>query len=118
MRVLKFGGSSLASVERFLEVAGIVKQQLSAEPVGLVLSAPQGVTNLLVELTDLAFLGTDYLPLLQQWQQRLETLQLQAKAQLLAADNEALTLVREQQFSPVIGAVAGCCFITILPGSH
>ncbi len=60
MRVLKFGGSSLASVERFLEVAGIVKQQLSAEPVGLVLSAPQGVTNLLVELTDLAFLGTDY----------------------------------------------------------
>ncbi len=55
MRVLKFGGSSLASVTRFLEVADIVQQQIGNQSVGLVLSAPQGVTNLLVELTDLAF---------------------------------------------------------------
>ncbi len=74
MRVLKFGGSSLASVTRFLEVADIVQQQIGSQPVGLVLSAPQGDTNLLVELTDLAFLGSDYQPLLQQWQQRLAQL--------------------------------------------
>lgn len=115
MRVLKFGGSSLASVERFLEVAGIVKQQLSAEPVGLVLSAPQGVTNLLVELTDLAFLGTDYLPLLQQWQQRLETLQLQAKDHLLAADHEALTAVREQQFAQLSAQLHGVALLQYCP---
>lgn len=95
MKVLKFGGSSLASVERFLEVAGIVKQQLSVEPIALVLSAPQGVTNMLVELTDLAFLGTDYLPVLQQWQQRLSGLQQQAQAQLSEAANNVLTQVRE-----------------------
>ena len=71
MRVLKFGGSSLASVARFLEVAAIVRSQPQTEPVGLVLSAPHGVTNLLVELTDLAFLGTGYQDALQSWRQRL-----------------------------------------------
>lgn len=48
MRVLKFGGSSLASVARFSEVAQIVLQQATTEQVCLVLSAPQGVTNTLV----------------------------------------------------------------------
>ncbi|MFC4655205.1 MULTISPECIES: bifunctional aspartate kinase/homoserine dehydrogenase I [Rheinheimera] len=102
MRVLKFGGSSLASVVRFAEVADIVANQIGTEPVGLVLSAPQGVTNTLVELTDLAFLGSDYLPLLQQWRQRLAQLiddaglrasseQLQAVRELAAVQDERLT---------------------------
>lgn len=74
MRVLKFGGSSLASVRRFTEVAQIVKQQAATETVCLVLSAPQGVTNTLVELTDLAYLGSDYASLLSQLQQRYQAL--------------------------------------------
>lgn len=74
MRVLKFGGSSLASVARFSEVAQIVLQQATTEQVCLVLSAPQGVTNTLVELTDLAYLGADYQPLLSQLEQRYQQL--------------------------------------------
>jgi len=74
MRVLKFGGSSLASVNRFSEVADIVMQQAATEQVCLVLSAPQGVTNTLVELTDLAYLGTDFQALLQQLKQRYQLL--------------------------------------------
>ena len=69
MRVLKFGGSSLASVQRFAEVAKIVQQLTTTDRICLVLSAPQGVTNTLVELTDLAYLGSDFRPLLQQLQQ-------------------------------------------------
>lgn len=74
MRVLKFGGSSLASVARFSEVADIVLQQVLTEQVCLVLSAPQGVTNTLVELTDLAYLCADFQPLLQQLEQRYQQL--------------------------------------------
>lgn len=74
MRVLKFGGSSLASVARFAEVAQIVLHQASTEQVCLVLSAPQGVTNTLVELTDLAYLGADFQPLLTQLSQRYQQL--------------------------------------------
>jgi len=115
MKVLKFGGSSLASVERFLEVAGIVKQQLGAEPIVLVLSAPQGVTNMLVELTDLAFLGTDYLPVLQQWQQRLSQLQQQAQPQLSAAAIETLTKVREAQFATLSSQLQGVALLQYCP---
>lgn len=115
MKVLKFGGSSLASVERFLEVAGIVKQQLSAEPIALVLSAPQGVTNMLVELTDLAFLGTDYQPVLQQWQQRLSGLQQQAQSQLSATANQALTEVREAQFATLSAQLQGVALLQYCP---
>ena len=93
MRVLKFGGSSLASVARFLEVAAIVRSQPQTEPVGLVLSAPHGVTNLLVELTDLAFLGTGYQDALQSWRQRLQKMQADAAAVIDAAAQQRLQAV-------------------------
>lgn len=74
MRVLKFGGSSLAAVNRFAEVAHIVRQLSASDGICLVLSAPQGVTNTLVELTDLAYLGSDFSLLLQQLLQRYQQL--------------------------------------------
>ena len=52
MKVLKFGGSSLATAEKFFNVAEIVTNQDSQISVGVVLSAPQGVTNLLVDLVE------------------------------------------------------------------
>jgi bifunctional aspartokinase / homoserine dehydrogenase 1 len=94
MRVLKFGGSSLASVDRFAEVAQIVQQATVTDRLCLVLSAPQGVTNTLVELTDLAYMGTDFSLLLQQLLQRYQVLISDAaarypKAQLAAVNNIA-----------------------------
>ena len=50
MRVLKFGGSSLADAERFLRVSDIVVNNQQQVQVALVLSAPAKVTNLLVAL--------------------------------------------------------------------
>ncbi|MGB1198942.1 MAG: bifunctional aspartate kinase/homoserine dehydrogenase I [Thalassotalea sp.] len=52
MRVLKFGGSSLASAERFMQVANIIKSNSQTTPVAVVVSAPQGVTNHLVAMAE------------------------------------------------------------------
>jgi len=50
MRVLKFGGSSLANAERFVQVAAIIEEASKKTAVAIVVSAPQGVTNHLVAL--------------------------------------------------------------------
>jgi len=100
MRVLKFGGSSLASVERFAEVAQIVQQATATDSICLVLSAPQGVTNTLVELTDLAYLGSDFSLLLQQLQQRYQTLISAAEAKFPSAaltQVQSIAQVQQQQ---------------------
>lgn len=52
MRVLKFGGSSLADAERFLRAADIIASNAQQEDVAVVLSAPGKVTNKLVEIID------------------------------------------------------------------
>ena len=52
MRILKFGGSSLASAEKFRQVADIIKDKSKSSQVAVVVSAPQGVTNHLVAMTE------------------------------------------------------------------
>ncbi|QBG35731.1 bifunctional aspartate kinase/homoserine dehydrogenase I [Litorilituus sediminis] len=52
MRVLKFGGSSLASAERFRQVADIIKEKSTESNLAVVVSAPQGVTNHLVAMAE------------------------------------------------------------------
>ena len=52
MRVLKFGGSSLATAKRFTEVANIIVDKSQSSNVAVVVSAPQGVTNHLVAMAD------------------------------------------------------------------
>lgn len=52
MRVLKFGGSSLADAERFLRAADIIANNARQEEVAVVLSAPGKVTNRLVSVID------------------------------------------------------------------
>ena len=52
MRVLKFGGSSLASAERFRQVADIIKGESESSKLAIVVSAPQGVTNHLVAMAE------------------------------------------------------------------
>jgi aspartokinase/homoserine dehydrogenase 1 len=52
MRVLKFGGSSLATAERFRQVASIILEKSRLTALGIVVSAPQGVTNHLVAMAE------------------------------------------------------------------
>lgn len=52
MRVLKFGGTSVANAGRFLQVASIVEEKAREEQVATVLSAPAKITNCLVAMIE------------------------------------------------------------------
>lgn len=52
MRVLKFGGSSLADADRFLRAADIIANNAQQEEVAVVLSAPGKTTNKLVSVIE------------------------------------------------------------------
>lgn len=69
MKVLKFGGTSVGSVESLRNVKDIVQGQ--TQPVIVVVSALGGVTNQLIEMSRLAREGSDaYLPILGQVAER------------------------------------------------
>ena len=59
MRVLKFGGSSLADAQRFNRAADIILSNKQQSPVATVLSAPAGVTNHLVSVVARVSSGQD-----------------------------------------------------------
>ncbi|MGL5396778.1 MAG: bifunctional aspartate kinase/homoserine dehydrogenase I, partial [Shewanella sp.] len=65
MKVMKFGGTSLANWQRFSMAADIVAKAATMEPVATVLSAPATVTNALLEMVSLAVKGEDYSPVIQ-----------------------------------------------------
>lgn len=54
MRVLKFGGTSLANPERFMQAAEIIEKAHLADQAAGVLSAPAKITNHLVAIVDKA----------------------------------------------------------------
>jgi aspartokinase/homoserine dehydrogenase 1 len=60
MKVVKFGGSSLADSERFSVVANIIAGQTRTTQITAILSAPKNVTNQLVALCDIAEQGDDF----------------------------------------------------------
>ena len=60
MKVLKFGGSSLADAEKYLTVKDISMACHTQTGAAVVLSAPKGVTNALSLLCDEAASGKDY----------------------------------------------------------
>lgn len=60
MNVLKFGGSSVASAERIKNIISIIKPRLDAgEEITIVFSAFGGVTDMLIEMSELASQGKD-----------------------------------------------------------
>lgn len=62
MRVLKFGGTSVANAERFLRVADILESNAKQGQVATVLSAPAKITNHLVAMIEKTISGQDTLP--------------------------------------------------------
>ena len=59
MRVLKFGGTSVANAQRFVSVSDIAMNTSMQIQTALVLSAPAGVTNILVSMVKSALAGSD-----------------------------------------------------------
>ncbi|MEW7312330.1 bifunctional aspartate kinase/homoserine dehydrogenase I [Buttiauxella gaviniae] len=62
MRVLKFGGTSVANAERFLRVADILESNAKQGQVATVLSAPAKITNHLVAMIEKTIGGQDAAP--------------------------------------------------------
>ncbi|WP_301099213.1 bifunctional aspartate kinase/homoserine dehydrogenase I [Otariodibacter sp.] len=60
MRVLKFGGTSLANAERFIQAADLIEKAHLADQAAGVLSAPAKITNHLVAIVDKAQAGESY----------------------------------------------------------
>ncbi|UAA39773.1 bifunctional aspartate kinase/homoserine dehydrogenase I [Paraneptunicella aestuarii] len=60
MKVLKFGGSSLADADKYLRVKEISLNAHNESGAAVVLSAPKGVTNALAALCEQASKGEDY----------------------------------------------------------
>ena len=79
MRVLKFGGSSLADYACLQQVAQLVKEELRDEML-LVLSAPGGMTDSLVALASAAEQGQDFSDLWQALVARCEQLKAAVEA--------------------------------------
>ncbi|GKX62877.1 bifunctional aspartate kinase/homoserine dehydrogenase I [Pragia fontium] len=59
MRVLKFGGTSVANSERFLRVADIIENNARQSQVATILSAPAKITNHLVAMIEKTVAGQD-----------------------------------------------------------
>ncbi|MFZ4833569.1 bifunctional aspartate kinase/homoserine dehydrogenase I [Rouxiella sp. Mn2063] len=64
MRVLKFGGTSVANAERFMRVAEIMESNAGQGQVATVLSAPAKITNHLVAMIDRTVAGQDIVPMM------------------------------------------------------
>ncbi len=62
MRVLKFGGTSVANAERFMSVADIIESNAQQGQVATVLSAPAKITNHLVAMIEKTISGQDIMP--------------------------------------------------------
>ncbi len=75
MNVLKFGGSSVASAERINNIVSIVKPRIDAgEKMTIVFSAFGGITDMLIEMSELASQGKDkYIALYHQFMDRHNT---------------------------------------------
>jgi len=64
MRVLKFGGTSVANAERFLRVADIMESNARQGQVATVLSAPAKITNHLVAMIERTVAGQEIQPIM------------------------------------------------------
>lgn len=72
MKIMKFGGSSLATAEQFNQVVELIESQ--DESVAGVFSAPQGITNALMQLVAQCQAGSDFTELFDQISQQLLTI--------------------------------------------
>ena len=101
MRVLKFGGSSLADADRFLRVSDIVVNTQKQAQVALVLSAPAKVTNHLVALVEQTSRGLDASGTLTEIEGIFTRLIDGLKAKYATLDDAKLKARMEQEFADV-----------------
>lgn len=101
MRVLKFGGSSVANPQRIENVCQIVASQAQTSKLTVVLSAPKGVTDSLEQMTELAITNTGHQQKLDELRTFMydlvsgfeDTINTEYSAQLVALVDEKLNYI-------------------------
>jgi bifunctional aspartokinase / homoserine dehydrogenase 1 len=115
MRVLKFGGTSLANAERFIRVSDIVVNTHRQSQVALVLSAPAKITNLLVALVGEAAKGNDGSEEIAQITSIFTGLIEGIKAKYPSVDDKSLYDVMSAEFETVKKRILGISLLGQCP---
>ncbi|OBX06853.1 aspartate kinase [Gallibacterium salpingitidis] len=101
MRVLKFGGTSLANPERFSQAGELILQAHLKDQAAAVLSAPAKITNYLVALVDKTNKGEDKQQDLQEAKQIFENILVGLKQRNAKFDDEKLRQTVQQELSQI-----------------
>ncbi|OCQ20490.1 bifunctional aspartate kinase/homoserine dehydrogenase I [Pseudoalteromonas luteoviolacea] len=109
MRVLKFGGSSLADFDCLQRVQSLISNYSNGSAV-VVLSAPGGMTDQLVELADCAANGQDYEALWEVFESRCNALKA-------SVESEFGTLVEWPKLNELKDKLAGVKLLKQCPDS-
>ncbi|MBC3767803.1 bifunctional aspartate kinase/homoserine dehydrogenase I [Neptunicella marina] len=115
MKVLKFGGSSLADAKRYLNVQKIVAEAHQQSGAAVVLSAPKGVTNALSLLVEQAAEGQDYLELLAKLKMTLTGIVADLDNSIDGFNTEYLNTFIEQKLSELEHQLAGIKLLRCSP---
>ncbi|WP_017444694.1 bifunctional aspartate kinase/homoserine dehydrogenase I [Gayadomonas joobiniege] len=99
MQVLKFGGSSLANAERYQRVRDIVLEKRQATPVAVVLSAPKGVTNILVAMVEAARIGQSIAPLFSELENLIDGIINELASSTEQYDKTSVSAYKEDKLS-------------------
>lgn len=117
MKVLKFGGSSLADATRYLSVKSIVLDTHKTSGAAVVLSAPKGVTNALDSLCHQASTGADYAPLLTELTQKIHGIVNELDSTLDNFNKAALIEFVETTLADLEKHLSGMALIECSPSS-
>ncbi|MCC4263690.1 bifunctional aspartate kinase/homoserine dehydrogenase I [Oceanimonas baumannii] len=115
MRVLKFGGTSLANAERFDTVADIVVNNQRQSQVALVLSAPARVTNHLVAVVEQTIRGLEAAPVLKEIEQIFHGIIDGLKGKYASLEDATLRVAVERELNQLTRLLQGVSLLQQCP---
>lgn len=115
MRVLKFGGSSLADASRFLRAANIIMNNAKQDGTAVVLSAPGKTTNHLVSIIEQAQAGQDVSPQVKSLKESFISLYESLSAEIPQLKRDEFDAKLEQTMGQLTDFVQGIILLKSCP---
>jgi aspartokinase/homoserine dehydrogenase 1 len=115
MRVLKFGGTSVANAERFMRVADIIESNAAQGQVATVLSAPAKITNHLVSMIEKTLSGMDIQPVMNDAEQIFAKLLLELSHTQPGFNYIGLRRLVDQEFAQLKQLLHGIALLKQCP---
>ncbi|WP_100643047.1 bifunctional aspartate kinase/homoserine dehydrogenase I [Alteromonas facilis] len=115
MKVMKFGGSSLADAQRYMNVVEISRQAHETGGAAVVLSAPKGVTNALSLLCDEAAAGRDFGELFAKLEMTLTSIATELDDAQPGFEREQVTAFISERLSSLAAQLEGVRLLGMAP---